>query len=427
MKRASIFFYILYDLLLAVCVPFLFPKQGIDRLLKRGKKRSLFKRLFPPRIAKRKAGKCIWLHAVSVGEVRAAAPLIAQFLSAHKNLQIFVSTTTLTGREIAKQEIPQAQEHFILPFDFSWNAHLLLKRIAPNLLLFVEGDLWPNLLRIAKSKGVKTALVNGKLSKRSSSLYSRFSLFSRSLFTDLDLICVQSEKHYNRISPLVENRSVHITGNLKFDRKMPLLDEKTLPHLRQRLGISEKQTIVTIGSTHPKEEELILDELKEELSDSLRVLLVPRHPERSSLLAKQLREKGFTCSLFSQQTEKNEQITIVDEMGTLCSCYQMSDLAIVGGSFVKGIGGHNLFEPLAYGVPVVFGPYIQAQEEMGSIIIQERIGMQISSSKLRHSIKEFLGEKTFLEELRKQVRVTSNALRGASQATYELLTTFLDR
>lgn len=414
-----------YDVLTVTALSLLFAKEGVSRLIGKGKKRSLFAKLRVPPLPKPEPVLRIWLHAVSVGEVRAAGPLIERLFADYPDVQLFLSTATLGGLATAKKEFPNAAAHFLLPFDFSFHAKSLFTKIAPHALLFCEGDLWPSLLKEASSQNIPTILINGKLSPSSSRLFSLVPFFSRPFFDSLDLICMQSEEHRERMEPFVSSEKLHVTGNVKFDRANPLLDGKELSLWRERLSLRPEEKILTIGSTHPGEEELLLRSLRTQILPLFRILLVPRHPERGAALLTSLTNLGFSCSLLSQGARADSSVVIVDAMGVLCDCYQLSDFAIVAGSFVPGLGGHNLIEPIAYGAVPIFGPYVDTQFEMKELLLGSQAGLMLPAEQLEEQLLSLLADRGKLTEMQERGAKAVASLEGATEATYKLLLPFL--
>lgn len=331
-------------------------------------------------------GPRIWVHSISVGETKAVAPLIARLREKIPNASIVISTITETGQEEAKRSIPHADGYFFLPFDFSWNIKRLIKHLKPDLLILVEGDFWFNLIDLAPL----VVLVNGKISERSLSRFRKVSFFSKRLFEKIQLFCVQSERFALRFKVLgVDPNRIVVTGNLKFDQPFTLVNED---RFKGYLGIQLGDRVITIGSTHEPEEDLILQALLPlmTLFPTLKVLLVPRHPERFDSIALLLEKKGIPFSRFSNQNSKHERVILVDTMGILNNCYLVSELAIIGGSFIPHIGGHNVFESAARGVPVLFGPYMESQKDLADLVIEAGAGRQIPLEKLASSVKELL-------------------------------------
>ncbi len=337
--------------------------------------------------------KVIWIHAVSVGEVKAAAPFFQLLKKQFPSHRFCITTTTATGFVEAKKI--NADQHLYLPLDFSFSANRFVQKINPECLFLIEGDLWPNLLKAMKKKG-KVFLVSGKMSERSFKRFSLFPKLTSKLFSHLDLLCVQSEEHANRFAHFVPEK-VKVTGNLKFD--MAPVKTEMLP-----------RDFLTIACTHRHEEELLLDRLH---GIDLPIFLAPRHPERFSEVASLLLKKNISFAHFSE--EKEAKVILVDRMGALPICYSQSKIAIIGGSFVPNIGGHNLLEPALYGCPTIFGPYTHKQIDLVNKILDAKAGRKATLENLVESIHQIL------EDLPNYIQRSSDLstkLQGSSHATW---------
>lgn len=355
----------------------------------------------------------IWIHAVSIGETRAAVALVTEL---QKTRSIIFSTTTETGLAEAKKLFPHIAGHFVLPIDFSWNIKRLRKKINPQLLILVESDFWYNLITLGAPR---VALVNGKVSKRSASRFQRFKYLARKIFDPLSLFCVQSDDYRDRFIRLgIPPSKIIVTGNLKLDTPVARIDKE---EWQKRLGISPYDRVITLGSTHDPEEELLLDAL---VTLPIKILLVPRHPERFDSIADLLKRKGIDFVRYSSgQPNPQARVILIDAMGILNACYQLSEIAIVGGSFTSRIGGHNIFEPASLGVPVLFGPYMHTQKELLELVLNTNAGRQVTIEEVRPIVEEFLkNPPTAIVQAGLDLAQKS---RGATKRTIEALVTNL--
>ncbi len=395
---------IFYDLLLLLALPFI------------KKKRHHYQRLFAP-IPDRQGKEVIWIHAVSVGEARAAQSLFRALRAAHPQTFFLITSTTAAGLAEARRCLSEASAFAYLPIDFSWIVRRWAEKLRPKLFLLIEGDIWPNLLSAIKNVGGATALVSGKLSERSASRFAMFPYFSRKLFARLDLLCIQNEEHRLRFLPLVDPFCLHLTGNLKFDHRPEPVDAALW---RSRLSLPDPA--ITLSCTHAPEEDDLLDLLP---LDQIFLFLVPRHPERFEAVAAILRKKSIPFFRWSCLEERRggERVLLVDAMGQLPICYTLSRLAIVAGSFTPEIGGHNVLEPCLYGIPVLFGPYTFSQKELAARVLEARAGRQVSSAEISLAIKQFLNTPAIEESARFAVRSLVESGRGAAAKTLQLLET----
>lgn len=389
-------FLIFYFLIIA-------PKLFVDRI--KGKRHPAFMQRLGFGLPKPDR-PVIWIHAVSVGEVKAAQPLFKALVNKSKENFFFITTTTATGLAEAKRSLSEADAFAYLPIDFTWLVRRFVKVLNPDHFILVESDFWPNLLTALKKNGTKISLVSGKMSERSAKRFQMFAPLSKRLFSLFDSLCVQNEENFRRFLPLVDRTRLEITGNLKLD-----IEPQTVT---QTLNFS--QPIITISCTHPSEEELILDVLS---GGDWTILLAPRHPERFKEVAQLLERKKIPFVRWGQN--QKGKVILVDAMGQLPICYTHSRLAILGGSFIDHIGGHNVLEPCLYGTPVLFGPYMHTQSEFVKRVLQSSAGIQIPISTLRQTVDQFFSTPALEQILRKGAANAIETGRGATQRTLEAI------
>jgi 3-deoxy-D-manno-octulosonic-acid transferase len=308
----------------------------------------------------------IWVHAVSVGESIAAAPLVRELLVRHPDLCITLTCMTPTGSERIRALFPVAEfgarvQHCYLPYDLPWAAARFLRRVQPKLGIVMETELWPNHIHQCAKRGVPVALANARLSERSARGYARFSRLTAPMLAELSLIAVQTEVEAQRFLELgARVECVEVTGSIKFDLNIDpqLLSRAEL--LRGEWQLPGRPVWIA-ASTHSGEDEIMLVAHRQVLAqhpDAL-LLLVPRHPERFGSVFELCRRGGFSVQRRSagQAVTAQHQVLLGDSMGELLLLYALADLAFVGGSLVAN-GGHNLLEPAALGKPVLAGPYL---------------------------------------------------------------------
>ena len=351
----------------------------------------------------------IWIHAVSVGEVKAAQPLFRALKKKDPTSFFLITTTSETGQAEAKRSLPEADAFAYLPVDLTWVVRRWVQKLRPKLFILVESDFWYNLLSALKEQGTQVVLVSGKLSERSAGRFSRFSLFAKKLFSHFDHLCVQNETHYRRFLPLIPDPTrLHITGNLKLDiEPQPISLSLELP-----------EPVITISCTHAPEEELLLDALKE---GEWFIILVPRHPERFEEVAQLLTRKNIPFSRWSQSEFKGK-VLLVDAMGQLPICYSHSRLAIVAGSYVDHVGGHNVLEPCLYGAPVIFGPHTYGQTEFASRALESGAGKMAPLNELRSTVDAFFKNPT--QETAMKAAATS-LIQNNRGSTEKVISVFL--
>ncbi|MBF8263245.1 MAG: gseA [Parachlamydiales bacterium] len=362
-------------------------------------------------------GRRIWIHAVSLGEVKAAQALIHQLKKSEPLAALLLTSSTTTGLEEACRSLSNTCMIRYLPMDFTWTMRRWVQSFRPHQVIFVEGDVWPNLVREARRFGAKTALVSGKISEKSARRFGIFKGLARQLFGSLDLLCVQNEEHRDRFAALVD-RPIEISGNLKLDTHLSIVDSEAI---RRRFNLENGQKAITISCTHAPEEKELLEALRpvwERIPD-LVCFLAPRHPERFNEVAVLLRQIKHPFCRWSE-TRSQESIVLVDAMGQLPHCYSVSSLVVVAGSFSSGIGGHNVVEPCLYGCPVLFGPSMHAQKDFARIVVQAGAGQEAVLETLAPLV---------LEWLESTISLRANALRlieqnrGSAARTVQMLQT----
>jgi 3-deoxy-D-manno-octulosonic-acid transferase len=412
-----------YDLVLLL---FALPYITWQRLFGGKYKESFSARLgfhlpqFPP------SDKVIWIHAVSLGETRAVIPLYQQLRKAHPDTRFVISSTTETGHREAKRGMPDAAAHFFLPLDLSFIMKKAMKQIHPQTLILVEGDLWYHFLTSAKKQGARCFLVNGKISERSANRFKKIPFFIHRLLACFDGICLQSERFYQRFKELGADPSkLVVTGNLKYDFVVPHLTPTEKDQLKEELGITEQDRVLVIGSTHDPEEEELLTALEPvwKKIPHLKVLIVPRHPERFPLVAALLEKRHISFFSYTQRSQKRggERVILIDTMGLLLSCYQLADIAIVAGSFTDRVGGHNIMEPSQYAVPVLFGPYMHTQLDMVDEMLRAGAGLQVSLNELDKALLTLLLTPGKRQQLGSAGLTLTQSMKGATQKTFQII------
>ena len=328
----------------------------------------------------------IWIHSVSVGETLAAVPLIESLAARHPGWQWLVTTTTPTG----SQRVHDALEpilngrllHYYLPFDLPECLAPFLDALRPNILVSMETELWPNLLAACHRREMPTILVNGRLSEKSARGYGHFSRLSRDMLGQLSKVVAQYPADAERFIGLgMPAEKVTAVGNIKFDLHIGSGQVSEAQALSHQWRGAQKRPVWLAASTHGGEDEIVLEAyraLRDEFPDLL-LVLVPRHPVRFDSVARLCREQGLRVRRRSDGTPPGpaDQVLLGDTMGELLRFYGACDVAFVGGSMVP-VGGHNMIEPAAWGVPVVCGPYLhnfstvsRLMEEAGGLVVCE--------------------------------------------------------
>ncbi len=323
--------------------------------------------------------KTIWLHALSVGEVTSALPLLTGLRQEFPDSRIVVSVSTRTGKKLAMDILKDTADHIIDgPLDLLPVVYHFSQCIRPHLYIQVETDFWPNILKLLSVKRIPSLLVNGRISQKSMGKYLKFRHFFQPMFECFSYLCLQTEGDKKNMSSLgVTPQKLMILGNLKFDAVVVTSAEKTGPltHL-----VPENKIIFTAGSTHEGEEEILLKAFKNARKryPQLFLILVPRSTARAQEIIAITHDLNMGISLRSENKTVSDEILLVDTIGELTLFYSLSDIAFVGGSLVMA-GGHNPIEPAALQLPVLFGPHMQDFTEIAEDLIAENGATQVSS------------------------------------------------
>lgn len=399
------------------------------RLFLRGRKAPAYRQ----RIAERFACKLpatrqggIWVHAVSVGESIAAAPMVKALLKAYPDLPITLTCMTPTGSERIRAMFasePRVQ-HCYLPYDLPWAAARFLDHVRPKLGIIMETELWPNHIHQCARRGIPVALANARLSERSARGYARFAGLTRPMLEEMSLIAVQTETEAERFRSLgARAQCVQVTGSIKFDLKV---DDQLLPRARQlREQWSALQRPVWIAaSTHEGEDALILEahqRLLQVHGDAL-LILVPRHPERFDAVHVLCRERFTTVRRSSgAAVDGRVQVLLGDTMGELMFLYALADITFVGGSLVP-TGGHNPLEPAALALPVITGPHVFNFLEISAMLREAGALQQVDDAEgLAAAVRRLIELPQDCRRMGEAGRTVMQANQGALQRLLEAL------
>lgn len=418
---------ILYEFGLWIYAIYVFPKMLFLYYFKNKYRQSFFKRFgwgFP--LISKGNRPLIWIHAVSMGETKAVVGLVKILKQKMRNPIIVISSITETAHAEAKKSLGFADYLVYLPFDLRFIIKPIVMRAKPDLVILTETDFWYNFLKASKQCGAKIVLVNGKISERSMHRFQKVSFFTEKLFAFIDLFCIQSKHYFERFKALgVPEGKMTLIGNLKFDASFPKQSPEELTAWRQKLHINKGDQVLVIGSTHDPEEKLMMPVLKKLWEDfpSLKVILVPRHPERVPAVEEIVRQAGISYGCFSSMDQMQEPIKliIVDKMGILLKCYEIADAAIVAGSYTDKVGGHNILEPLGYGVPTIFGPCMHSQPEMVELVKEFGAGLQILPGDLAKQLKELFLDAELKKRLGANGQRLLDTVHGATERTWQAI------
>jgi len=363
----------------------------------------------------------IWIHAASVGECLAVLPLVERWLGDWPEWDLVVSVMTLTGRSLIEQRLGHRVHVFFFPIDFPGISNRLLRRVSPDLILLVETELWPNFLRSASRCNIPVLLVNGRISPRSYRRYWAVRWLFRETLRQIRIFGMQSEHDAQRIIDLgAPPERVRVLGNLKFDQAAVPLSEPERRRLLKSLGWSSDEKILVAGSTHEKEEELLLTGIVriKQRWPNLRLILAPRHLNRLTSVTGLLTRNGMSYVRYSEldrsRSEAPVDVLLVDTLGHLGRLYSLGTVVFVGGSLVP-VGGHNLLEPAALGRSVLFGPFVQHVQEMADLLLASSGGRMIRDvEELIGEIQALLTETTRRHTMEECARKTVQLHQGAT-------------
>lgn len=376
---------------------------------------------------------CLWIHAVSVGEVVQLRPVLEQLALRIPGYDLWITTTTTTGYEVACKQYPQ---HTIcyFPFDFSWSVANALTRVAPSAVVLVELELWPNFIAEAARRQIPVVLINGRVSDRSYRSYRRIRPLLQRVLPKLARIATQNQTYAERLIDMgAKPQQVTVTGSIKFDRIETRRDNPRTEEIRRSFGLDCNETVLIAGSTQAPEEELALSAYEQLRSEfpQLRLMLVPRHKERFEEVAALVERHGLPILKRSQvnspavsrgsTSPDQAAVLVLDTLGELSAAWGLADIAFVGGSLMKR-GGQNMIEPSGYGAAVLFGPYTHNFKDVVAMLLDADAARVIPSPEaFTQSIRDLLLHQNAAREMGQRAQQLVTCQHGATQRTVELI------
>lgn len=416
----------LYSSLLRVFLPLAF-----GRLLWRSRRQPAYRQRWGERLGR---GDChgqgaVWLHAVSVGEVNAALPLIAALQEAYPGWPVLVTTTTPTGSQQLQSRLGRRVEHCYLPYDLPGAVRRFVQAWRPCLGVILETELWPNLYAAAGANGIPLILANARMSPRSARAYARWPQLTHETLARLTAVAAQTAADGERLVALgLPRERLTVTGNLKFDAAPA--DSTAGLDLRARLGTA--RPVWLAASTHAGEEAAVLRahrELRNRHSDAV-LILAPRHPQRFAEVSALCRADGWSVARRSADAGEPCEVYLADTLGELPSLMAAADVVFVGGSLgtsPSAFGGHNLIEPAACGKPSLFGPYLRNFVELRAQVLAAGAGLQVNDpGDLAATVSVLLADGERREAMDTAGRALVDQHRGATGRTLALIGRYLD-
>jgi len=451
---------LMYLLLIVFSLPWL-----LVQAVRKGKYREGYAAKFfglVPRRASRKT--CLWLHAVSVGEVNLLAPLLLMIEQERPDWECVISTTTATGMALAKKKYPR-QTVFYCPLDFSWAVSAAMRRIRPDVLVLAELELWPNLIRAARQTGARVAVINGRLSEHSFHGYRRIRPLVARLLRQLDVVAAQDETYAERFRLLgTWPERACVTGSMKYDGAQTDRANPTTQRLAELAGFADDDIVLLAGSTQEPEEAMALDAFRA-LSPQwpqLRLVLVPRHPDRFDAVAKLLDVSGIPWQRRTALDHKAAtggraeepatggraeepatgpscaggattgrgfmaRVLLVDVVGELGAWWGTAQIAFVGGS-IGSRGGQNMIEPAAYGAAVSFGPNTWNFRDIVAMMLAREAAVVVDNGEqFTAFVRRCLQQPDYAATLGERAKTLVLSQLGATQRTFQMLDALVQR
>jgi 3-deoxy-D-manno-octulosonic-acid transferase len=423
-----------YCALLAAVSPLLLWRMVVRRKYRTGWNEKLFGRV----PCRESHAPCIWFHAVSVGEVLQLEPVLAELRQRLPGVEFVISTTTPTGRSVASAKFPDHKVCYF-PLDFSWAVREAVTRLRPTVIVLVELELWPNFIFHARRCGIPLALINGRVSQRSSRGYARIRPLMARLLGCFDVLAAQNALYANRLAELgAPVDRLHVTGSIKFDRVTTDRANPRTEELRRSFKIAPSERVFIAGSTQSPEESAALDAYiaARKAYPDLRLIVVPRQKERFDEVARLIGSRGMPLcrrshvsagalqpdSTSGLQPHSQAPVLLLDTLGELAACWGLADVAFVGGS-LGNRGGQNMIEPAGYGAALLFGPNTQNFREVVELLLTDDAARVVrDAADLSRALAECLADPDRARAAGARAQKLVLAQQGATDRTVNLLT-----
>ena len=371
----------------------------------------------------------VWIHAVSVGEVTAAAPIVASLRAALPEACIVLSTSTETGQEMAGRLVPEATARIYYPLDIPMVVKKVIGLVRPDVFVITETELWPNFIRQCGRLGIAVVMVNGRISPRSFGRYAQTRLFWERVLRGVEKIGVISEVDAERVQSMgAAPKKVQVLGNAKYDGLASRVNPALKEEMARAIGAGESSSYLVAGSTHEGEEEIVFSVYRKLLEDhpDLRLIVVPRHIERGEAVAALSRQKGFEdavrmTEIRAGRKPSGERVVIIDVIGELFKVYGLATVVFCGGSLVPK-GGQNILEAAAWGKVVLYGPSMDDFRDEKAMLEEAGAGITVrNGEELHERVDGLLRNPDELEQRGSRGRLKVMANRGASKRYADLI------
>jgi 3-deoxy-D-manno-octulosonic-acid transferase len=428
----------LYNGLLFAAAVFAVPFYGAKMVLTGKYRRSLgpkFGRLSPVVASLMQGEPRIWVHAVSVGEVTAAAPIVTALRSRFPGACIVLSTSTETGQEMARKLATEATVHIYYPLDIPCVVRKVLELVRPDVFVPVETELWPNFIRFCRARGTRIVMANGRISPRSYRRYRATRFFWKGILAVLDEAGVISQTDADRLAALgMPPSRIRILGNAKYDGLAAQVSPELEKEIGGRLGVEPGEGILVAGSTHEGEESVILDVYRRLLEHrpDFRLILIPRHIERGEAVAELVHRAGFPdairmSEIVAGRGHGGERVVVVDLIGELFKVYSLATVVFCGGSLIPK-GGQNILEAAAWGKVVFYGPHMEDFRDERVLLEEAGAGITVrDGEELFTGIRALLDDPDLLRTKGESGRRAVAANRGAAGRYAALIADVLRR
>lgn len=425
-KRKIIYF--LYNLFLLLVSIFLIPWFVIRNICL---KRPVFPYFNLPQhseLQKLSGKEVVWLQAVSVGEAVVAKTLVEKLSAELSDKAFLVTTTTPTGQEMARKIMPETVAIAYFPFDIPFFIKRFIKTVQPKALLLVETELWPNAMRYMREFGCRVGVINGTVSEKAFKKYLRYKKLFAAFFENIDFCAMQSVEDMERFVKMgVPSEQIKVTGNCKFDQDYPSFTDEQIQSFREQCAWDWTTPIFLGASTHPGEEEIVLDAfMKLTNEQDYYLILAPRHPERAEEVIKLIKQRNLTFIRRSEgKALVSAQVLLLDTFGELSMAYAASKAIVVGGSLTD-IGGHNVLEAAAQTKPVIYGPYMHKSLLGKKLLETVDAGFTVNDAQeLADKVIEITKDENLYNRRAQAAYDAVFANKGAASRTVETVISFL--